>query len=158
MEDSYLRSLLLSKELTWRFSRKVRKIWNKTNDDGEARNLIEERFGGYGLPDWATPVELSLVARDKSYTERVRLKRLSDAGVAGPPDARAGGDPDGSGAGAVEVDNLPPDPEGLSTDLPSAIGLSGFPADPSFLKPVSSILPDPTVKELRAINKKYSFR
>ena len=132
-----------------------RKIWNKTNDDGEARNLIEERFGGYGLPDWATPVERSLVARDKSYTESVRLKRLPDAGVAGPPDARAGGDPDGAGAGAVEVDNLPPDPEGLSTDLPSAIGLSGFPADPSFLKPVSSILPDPTVKELRAINKEY---
>ena len=132
-----------------------RKIWNKTNDDGEARNLIEERFGGYGLPDWATPVERSLVARDKSYTESVRLKRLPDAGVSRSPDARAGGDPDGAGAGAVEVDNLPPDPEGLSTDLPSAIGLSGFPADPSFLKPISSILPDPTVKELRAINKEY---
>ena len=78
-----------------------RQIWDKTTDDGEARQLIEERFGGYGFPDWATPRELRSVAEDVAYSERVRLKRLPSGAVSRLPDTDASGDSDGVGSVGV---------------------------------------------------------
>ena len=78
-----------------------RQIWDKTTDDGEARQLIEERFGGYGFPDWATPRELRSVVEDVAYSERVRLKRLPSGAVSRLPDTDASGDSDGVGSVGV---------------------------------------------------------
>lgn len=78
-----------------------RQIWDKTTDDGEAREIIEGRFGGYGFPDWATPRELRSVAEDVAYTEKVRLKRLPSSSASRLPDPDASGDPDGSSSAGV---------------------------------------------------------
>ena len=78
-----------------------RQIWDKTTDDGEARQLIEERFGGYGFPDWATPRELRSVAEDAAYAEKVRLKRLPSSSASGLSDPDASGDPDGTSSAGV---------------------------------------------------------
>lgn len=78
-----------------------RQIWDKTTDDGEARQLIEERFGGYGFPDWATPRELRSVAEDTAYAEKVRLKRLPSSSASGLSDPDASGDPDGTSSAGV---------------------------------------------------------
>ncbi len=79
----------------------ARGMWDKTTDDAEARQLIEERFGGYGFPDWATSGEFSTVTEDTAYTESVRLKRLSASAVSRLSGADASRDPDGVGPAGV---------------------------------------------------------